>query len=303
MTDGGERGRLIDGKAVSQAILEEVARETARFSAGRRPPRLTVVIVGENPASQSYVKGKVVAAERCGIGGALVELPASVSEEALLDRVDGLNADPDVDGVLVQLPLPPHIDQERVIERISPSKDVDGFHPFNMGRLAADRPLLVPCTPLGIVELLARYRVRTEGKHAVIVGRSVIVGKPMALLLARKHPHGNATVTMCHSRTEGLAAIVRTADILIAAIGRPGAITADMVAEGAVVIDVGMNRVPDPSSPKGYRNVGDVDFAAVRPRTSFITPVPGGVGPMTIAMLMRNTLRAARWASGVPDEG
>lgn len=303
MTDGGERGRLIDGKAVSQAILDEVARETARFSAGGRPPHITVVIVGENPASQSYVKGKVVAAGRCGIDGTLVELPASVSEDALLERVDRLNADPAVDGVLVQLPLPPHIDQERVIERISPSKDVDGFHPFNLGRLAADRPLFVPCTPLGIVELLARYGVRTEGRHAVIVGRSVIVGKPMALLLARKHAAGNATVTLCHSQTADLAAIARTADILVAAIGRPRAITAGMVAEGAVVIDVGMNRVPDPSSPKGYRNVGDVDFDAVRPRTSLITPVPGGVGPMTIAMLMRNTLQAARRARGVRDEG
>ncbi len=298
-----ERGVLIDGKAVAQRILAEVAAAVARFSAGRRGPHLAVVIVGENPASQSYVKGKVGAAARCGIEASLIEMAASASEEALLARIDRLNADDRVDGILVQLPLPDHIDQQLVIERISPSKDVDGFHPYNLGRLAADRPRFVACTPLGIVELLDRCGVRTEGARAVVIGRSVIVGKPLALLLSRKHAGGNATVTLCHSQSTGLASICREADILVAAVGRAGAVTVDMVKDGAVVIDVGVNRVADPGSPKGYRLRGDVDFEAVRPRASLITPVPGGVGPMTVTMLMRNTLQAAEWARGAQHEG
>ncbi len=298
-----ERGGIIDGKSASEAVLAEVTAAAARFTARFRPPHLVVIIVGENPASQSYVKSKVKAAERCGIDSLLVELSASVSEAALLERIDRLNADRGVDGILVQMPLPDHMDQQRVIERISPAKDVDGLHPHNLGLLAADRPRFVACTPLGIMELLGRYSVRTEGARAVVIGRSVLVGKPMALLLSRKHPTGNATVTLCHSRSADLGAVAREADILVAAVGRPNAVTADMVKAGAVVIDVGINRIASPDSPKGYRICGDVDFESVRPKAALITPVPGGVGPMTVAMLMRNTLQAAVWARGAQDEG
>ena len=219
----------------------------------------------------------------------------------MLEKVESLNGDDGVDGVLVQLPLPGHIDQQRVIERISPSKDVDGFHPYNLGRLAADQPVFIPCTPFGIRELLARYEVSTEGKHVVVIGRSIIVGKPMALLLARKGESGNATVTICHSRTADLESISVRADILVAAIGRAEFVTGDMIKDGAVVIDVGVNRVEDPGSKKGYRLVGDVDFQSARERASLITPVPGGVGPMTRAMLMKNTFLAAKRARGEVD--
>jgi methylenetetrahydrofolate dehydrogenase (NADP+) / methenyltetrahydrofolate cyclohydrolase len=295
--------KLIDGRAVSQSVLSEVAAGASEFARTRRAPFLAVVIVGEDPASQAYVKSKVIAAERCAIGSTLIELPASVEASSLLDRVDRLNADPNVDGILVQMPLPPHIDQQQVIERISPAKDVDGLHPYNIGRLASDKPRFIPCTPFGILELLSRYGVRVEGRRVVVVGRSILVGKPVALLLARKHGSGNATVTLCHSRTRDLGAVTREADILIAAIGAAHAITGDMVGEGAVVIDVGMNRVSDETAKKGYRLTGDVDFESAYPRASLITPVPGGVGPMTVAMLMRNTLQAARWAHGVRDDG
>lgn len=297
------RGNLIDGKAVSKEILAEVAIEAASFAEGHGKPQLAVVKVGDDPASRIYVRNKVRACECCGIGSIHIELPAAVGEDELLSRVDELNADPAVHGVLVQLPLPPQIDQQRVIERISPHKDVDGFHPYNVGRIAAGRPVLVSCTPRGIVELLVRYGVETSGRHAVIVGRSIIVGKPLALLLSMKGEPGDATVTVCHSRTKDLASITRQADILIAAVGRPGMITGDMVADGVVVIDVGTNRVDDPSAKKGYRWVGDVDFETVVPKARLITPVPGGVGPMTIAMLMRNTLVAAKRAHGEVDEG
>ena len=298
-----ERGVVMDGRAAADAVLTRVAEGAARFAAGYRRPHLAVIIVGENPASQFYVKSKVKAAERCGIDSILIELPAETSEASLLERLGRLNADPGVDGILVQMPLPPQIDQQRAIEGISPAKDVDGLHPFNIGRLAADRPRFVACTPLGIMELLARYRVRTAGARAVVIGRSVLVGKPMALLLSRKHETGDASVTLCHSRSADLASISREADILVAAVGRAGSVGADMVKDGAVVVDVGINRIADPASPKGYRIVGDVDFEAVRPKTSLITPVPGGVGLMTVAMLMRNTLQAAEWARGERHEG
>ena len=290
--------RIIDGKATAAAVLEETASEVARFSRGYRPPRLTVVIVGDNPASRSYVKGKVTSAAACGIDSDLVELPAETTGRELLGLVDRLNADDAIDGILVQLPLPAGIDEQSIIERISPGKDVDGFHPYNLGRLVSNRPAFVPCTPLGIGEILDRYGVEVAGKHAVIIGRSVIVGKPMAMLLARKAPGGDATVTICHSRSNGLPGIARTADILIAAVGRPQMIGADWVKEGAVVIDVGVNRVEDDTRKRGYRLLGDVDFEAVLPKASLITPVPGGVGPMTRAMLMRNTLLAAVLARG-----
>ena len=301
MSSGPEK--LIDGKAVAETIFSEVAAGTSDFSKGRRPPFLAVVIVGEDPASQAYVKSKVTAAARCGIGSTLIELPATVEAASLLDRLERLNADPGVDGILVQMPLPPHIDQQRIIESISPAKDVDGLHPYNIGRLASDKPRFIPCTPLGILELLARYGVRTEGRRVVVVGRSLLVGKPVALLLSRKHASGNATVTMCHSLTRDLGSVTREADILIAAIGRAHAIGGDMIREGAAVIDVGMNRVSDAAAKKGYRLTGDVDFESAYRKVSLITPVPGGVGPMTVAMLMRNTLQAARWAHGVRDDG
>jgi methylenetetrahydrofolate dehydrogenase (NADP+)/methenyltetrahydrofolate cyclohydrolase len=294
--------KLIDGKAIAETILSEIASGVADFRKRLRAPFITVVIVGENPASQTYVRSKVTTAARCGIGSSLIELPATIEPEYLLERLDRLNEDPEVDAILVQLPLPSHIDQQSVIERISPAKDVDGLHPYNIGRLASDKPRFIPCTPLGIMELLARSGVETEGKRAVVVGRSILVGKPMALLLSRKARGGNATVTQCHSRTENLGAITREGDILVAAIGTARAITGDMVKDGAVVIDVGMNRVSDPAAKYGYRLTGDIDFESVYPRASLITPVPGGVGPMTVAMLMRNTFQAARWAHGVKDE-
>lgn len=294
--------KLIDGKAAAESILTEVAADAADFASRYRAPFITVIIVGEDPASQVYVKNKVTAAARCGIGSSLIELPGSVEASYLLERIERLNADRGVDGVLVQMPLPPHIDQQAVIERISPSKDVDGLHPYNVGRLATDKPRFIPCTPRGILELLARYGVVTEGRRAVVVGRSILVGKPVALLLARKHRSGNATVTVCHSQTEDLGAITRDADILVAAIGKAHVITGDMIKDGAVVIDVGTNRIADPAAKKGYRLTGDVDFESAYPKVSLITPVPGGVGPMTVAMLMRNTLQAAKWAHGVKNE-
>jgi len=297
-----ETGTLILGKPVADEILEQLAVEITDFSASFRPPRLAVVIVGENPASQVYVGMKIKAAARCGIESSLIELPASVGRADLLELLDTLNADAGTDGILVQLPLPAGIQQQEAIERISPAKDVDGLHPYNLGRLAADKPCFVPCTPAGISALLERHGVETAGRHAVIVGRSVIVGKPMALLLAAKRRGGNATVTICHSRTTSLAELTKSADILIAAVGVPGMITANMVRRGAVVIDVGVNRIEDPAAPKGYRLCGDVDFESVRPRASLITPVPKGVGPMTVAMLMKNTYQAARRALGAEDD-
>jgi methylenetetrahydrofolate dehydrogenase (NADP+) / methenyltetrahydrofolate cyclohydrolase len=298
-----QRSKLIDGKGTAEAIVSEVTVAVRRFAEKRRAPHLVVVLAGDNPASQVYVRNKVTMAGRCGIRSTLVALPGDVAEEDLVDRLDSLNADDSVDGILVQLPLPSHIDQQRVIERVSPGKDVDGLHPYNLGRLAAGKPRFIPCTPAGVCELLARYGVPTAGARVVVVGRSILVGTPLALLLSRKGGRGDATVTVCHSRTDDLGSVTAEADILVAAIGKAAAITGDMVKEGAVVIDVGTNRVADPAAPKGTRLAGDVDFASVFPRASLITPVPGGVGPMTVAMLMRNALQAARWAHGMDDEG
>ena len=286
--------KLIDGKGTSKRILGELADEVRSFTSGYRPPHLAVILVGEDPASQVYVRGKMRAAEKCGIRSTQIDLPAEISEERLLGEVERYNSDDGTDGILVQLPLPSHIDQQRVIESISPSKDVDGFHPYNLGRLASDKPIFVPCTPLGILELLERYHVETEGKRVVVIGRSVIVGKPLALLLARKAPMGNGTVTICHSRSKDVGSISREADILVAAIGKAGIVRGDWIKSGAVVIDVGMNRVDDPTAKRGYRLMGDVEFERAHEMASLITPVPGGVGPMTIAMLMKNTLAAAR---------
>ena len=284
----------IDGKKIAAEIRAEVAAEAAAMKASGVGPGLAVVLVGENPASVSYVTAKERACAECGIRSFPVRLPATASQAELLAEVARLNADPAVDGILVQLPLPKWLDEQAVIRAIAPEKDVDGFHPISLGRLLLGLDTFVPCTPAGILELLARSGVDPAGRHAVVVGRSNIVGKPVAFLLARKGSGGNATVTMCHTGTRDLAAHTRTADILVVAAGRPGTVTADMVKPGAVVIDVGVNRVPDASKKAGYRLVGDVDYAGVAPIASLITPVPGGVGPMTIAMLLKNTLKAAR---------
>ncbi len=289
--------RIIDGKATAEAIRSEIAAEVAAATAkGRRPPGLSVLIVGENPASQSYVRGKKKAALDAGFHSEVHELPADISREDLLGWVDRLNADPKIDGILCQLPLPKHLDESEVTLRIHPDKDVDGFHPVNMGRLAIGLPGFVPCTPLGCRELLIRYNIPTAGKRAVILGRSHIVGTPMSLLLSRKGVGGDATVTLAHSRTENLAEECRHADILVAAIGKPKFVTAEMVKPGATVIDVGINRVDDSSAKAGYRLVGDCDYDAVQKVAGAITPVPGGVGPMTIAMLLQNTLAGWRRA-------
>ena len=284
---------LIDGKAVAAAVRAEVAEGAAAFADqyGRRPA-LRVVLVGEHPASQSYVRAKARAAGEAGIDAETLARPDTLTEADLLALIAELNADDAVDGILVQLPLPDHVDEGAVIQAIDPAKDVDGFHPENVGRLVLGDETLEPCTPAGIVELLRRSGVETQGAHAVVVGRSNIVGKPMASLLLRRGL--DCTVTVCHSRTRDLPAITRQADILVAAIGRPAFVTADMVKPGAAVIDVGINRVEDDTRERGYRLVGDVDFEPVAEVAGAITPVPGGVGPMTIAMLLANTLQAAQ---------
>jgi len=291
---------LIDGTAIGRLVRQDVAKEVARLKALGVTPGLSVVLVGDDPASAVYVRSKGKACEEAGMRGETIRLPAETTEAELLEHVDRLNADPNVHGILVQMPLPRHMSADKVIRRIRPEKDVDGFHPVNVGKLSiGERDGFVPCTPAGAIELLVRSGVDTRGKDAVIIGRSNIVGKPMAALLMQDAPGGNATVTVCHSRTTNLAAHVRRADIVVAAIGKPEMITGDMIKPGAVVIDVGINRVTDASVPKGYRIVGDVHFASARQVASLITPVPGGVGPMTIAMLMQNTVRAAAQIAGV----
>lgn len=287
--------RILDGKAVGKAIRAEVAEEVARLKAQGVTPGLAVVLVGENPASQVYVRMKGRACEEAGMHSEIVRLPAEATEEELLATVDRLNEDPAIHGMLVQLPLPAHIAEEAVLLRIDPRKDVDGFHPMNVGKVVLGDPSgFRPATPYGVQELLRRSGVDTKGAHAVIVGRSLIVGRPMANLLVQKGPGADATVTICHSRTKDIGAVTRTADILIVAIGKPEFVTGDMVKPGAVVVDVGINRVDDPSKEKGYRLVGDVAYDSAAAVASAITPVPGGVGPMTIAMLLRNTLQAAQ---------
>jgi len=282
---------VIDGNRIAAALIAELKAEVA--AAAGRPPCLALVRVGDDPASISYVRKKGQTAAEIGIESRNLLPPATIDQAALEGLVESLNRDPGVDGILVQSPLPPPLDERAVFQRIAPEKDVDGFHPVNVGKLAQDDDSgFTSCTPAGIMELLARSGVRLEGKHVVVIGRSLIVGKPTALLALRRT--ANATVTVCHSKTVGLPALARLADVLIVAIGRPAFVTADMVKPGAVVIDVGMNRVADATKKSGYRLVGDVDYEAVAPRASLITPVPGGVGPMTVAMLMRNTVKAAR---------
>lgn len=288
---------LIDGVAVAKAVRADVARETAELRARGITPGLTVVIVGEDPASQSYVKSKEKASIEAGMKGETIRLPVETTQAGLEAIIDRLNADPTVHGILVQSPLPKHMDANTVVRRIAPEKDVDGFHPVNVGKLLiGEKDGFAPCTPAGVQELLVRYGVETKGKEVVVLGRSNIVGKPMAALLMQQGPGADCTVTVCHSRTKDLAFHTRRADIVIAAIGKPGMLTGDMIRPGAVVIDVGINRVDDPATPKGYRLVGDVHFESARAVASHITPVPGGVGPMTIAMLLKNTVRAARQA-------
>ena len=284
---------LLDGKATSLAIEAELTEAVQdRIAKGQKRPHLAAVLVGDNPASRAYVGHKVKACARVGFESTLVEKPVDISQDALLEVVHNLNNDPEIDGFIVQLPLPDHIDDQAVLEAVLPSKDVDGFHPVNAGKMSLDLPCFLPATPMGIMSLLDRAGIDTQGKHAVILGRSSIVGTPMALLLRRNGAPGNCTVTVCHSRTQNLAEHTRRADILVAAIGRAHFVTADMVKEGAVVIDVGINRIPDASKKSGSRLTGDVDFEAVAAKASWITPVPGGVGPMTIASLMQNTLQA-----------
>lgn len=283
---------LIDGKAVAAAVNEENARICAELTDRYgMPPGLAVVLVGDNPASQVYVASKVRKCGELGIYSEKIVLPNDTAQETLLDVIGRLNGDPRIHGILVQSPPPPQIDEEKIILAIDPKKDVDCFHPFNTGRLLqGDLTGNLPCTPYGVMKLLEHYRIPTAGKKAVVLGRSNIVGKPMMCLLSAKGT--DATVTLCHSRTQDLAEELRRADILVAAIGKPEFVRGDMVKEGAVVIDVGINRIPDASKPKGYRIVGDVAFDEVEPKAAAITPVPGGVGPMTIAMLMRNTVRS-----------
>lgn len=287
--------QIIDGKATAAEIRSEIAAEVAQMvAAGKRRPHLAAVLVGHDGGSETYVANKIKACEDAGFTSTLLRFNDDITEEALLAEVRKLNQDPELDGFIVQLPLPRHINAEKVNETIDPRKDVDGFHAVNIGRMVLNLPCYLPATPHGIVELLKRYHIDTQGKHCVVLGRSNIVGSPVSILLARNAQPGNCTVTLCHSRTANLKEHLLQADIIVAALGKPEFVKADMVKPGAVVIDVGTTRVPDASRKNGFRLAGDVDYANVAPKCSFITPVPGGVGPMTIAMLLKNTLHAAK---------
>lgn len=287
--------QIIDGKKTAQDIKKEIAAEVAAMvEAGQRPPHLAAILVGNDGGSETYVANKVKACEDCGFGSSTLRFDDTITEDQLIDEIQRLNEDPNVDGFIVQLPLPKHINEERVIEAIDYHKDVDGFQPINVGRLSIGLPCFKSATPSGIIELLDRYGIETKGKHAVVIGRSNIVGKPIAMLLMQKAQPGDCTVTVCHSSTKNLKEICLQADIVIAALGRPEFVKEDMIKPGAVVIDVGTTRVPDASRPSGYRLCGDVDYANVAEKCSFITPVPGGVGPMTICSLMKNTLLARK---------
>ena len=289
-----EKMTLIDGKATAVAIKAEIAEEVKQIVAGGgKQPHLAAVLVGHDGGSETYVKNKVLACEACGFKSTLIRYEDNITEEELLQCVDKLNNDPDVDGFIVQLPLPKHINEQKIIEAIDYRKDVDGFHPINVGRMAIGLPCFISATPLGIVTLLKRYGIETSGKKCVVLGRSNIVGKPMSQLMVQKQ-YGDATVTVCHSHSKDLKKECREADIIIAAIGQPNFVTADMVKEGAVIVDVGTTRVPDATRKSGFRLNGDVKFDEVAPKCSFITPVPGGVGPMTICSLMKNTLAAGK---------
>jgi methylenetetrahydrofolate dehydrogenase (NADP+)/methenyltetrahydrofolate cyclohydrolase len=284
---------ILDGKTTSNQIKEELSVQVKGIKeAGKRPPHLAAVLVGNDGASLTYVGSKVRSCERIGYDSTLIKLEDNISQDALLETIEKLNNDPLLDGFIVQLPLPKHIDEEVVLHAINPNKDVDGFHPTNFGKMALGMETFIPATPFGIMELLKRYKLDISGKHAVVIGRSHIVGRPMSILLSEKGNPGNATVTLTHSRTQNLAAITKEADIVVSALGVPNFLTADMVKDGAIIIDVGITRVPDANHPKGYVIVGDVDYDEVKEKASHITPVPGGVGPMTIAMLLQNTMLA-----------
>lgn len=287
--------QLLDGKKVSESLLAEIAVSVKELKeAGKKTPHLAAILVGNNPASEAYVGSKVKTCEQIGFASTLLRLEQDITEAALLEHIRNFNDNPDVDGILVQLPLPAHISESRVINTIDPAKDVDGFHPISLGRMVLGEPTFISATPNGIMMLLDYYKIETAGKNCVVIGRSNIVGTPMSILLSRNSNPGNCTVTLCHSRTQNLKEICLGADIIVAAIGRPNYVTADMVKEGAVVIDVGINRIDDPSRKSGSRLVGDVDFDQVAPKCSYITPVPGGVGKMTICALMNNTLLAVK---------
>ena len=284
---------LLDGKKTAADIKEEIALEVVNFKKqGKKTPHLAAIIVGDNGASITYVNAKVKACERVGFESTLIRLAEDISEKELLNEIERLNVDKNIDGFIVQLPLPNHIDEQKVLMAVDPKKDVDGFHPTNVGKMALNLPTFISATPFGILELLERYYVKTSGKHVVVLGRSHIVGSPMSILLSQKRTVGNATVTMCHSRTKNLKEITLQADIIIAAIGIPEFLKADMVKDGVTVIDVGITRLKDASKKNGFKLVGDVAFEEVSKKSEFITPVPGGVGPMTIAMLLKNTLLA-----------
>jgi methylenetetrahydrofolate dehydrogenase (NADP+)/methenyltetrahydrofolate cyclohydrolase len=282
--------QLMDGKSVSLAVRKDLAAMVEKHVGnGGKTPHLAAILVGDDGASQTYVASKVKACEEVGFRSTLVRLPGDVAEKDLLHQIHAWNEDPDIDGILVQLPLPAHISEQKVIETIRVEKDVDGFHPESVGRMVQGLPAFLPATPYGILLLLEHYRIETKGRHAVVIGRSNIVGRPMSVLLSRNDYPGNCTVTLCHSHTQDLKELCLKADIIVAALGKPGFLTGDMVKEGAVVVDVGITRVPDPERKSGFAIRGDVDFDSVAPRCSHITPVPGGVGPMTIAALLRNT--------------
>ncbi|HRO75880.1 MAG TPA: tetrahydrofolate dehydrogenase/cyclohydrolase catalytic domain-containing protein [Crocinitomicaceae bacterium] len=286
---------LLDGKTTAKRVKLDIAEEVVlRVAKGKKVPHLAAVIVGSDGGSLTYVANKIKACEECGFQSTLIQFDAEISEQTLLDKVHELNNDPEIDGYIVQLPLPKHIDEHKILMAVDPAKDVDGFHPENVGKMALGLPCFVSATPAGILELLKYYKIETAGKNCVVVGRSNIVGSPMSILLAKNAYPGNCTVTLTHSKTQNLKDVCLNADIIIAAIGRPNFITAEMIKEGAVVIDVGTTRVTDSSRERGWRLVGDVDFENVAPKASFITPVPGGVGPMTIASLMINTLKSLK---------
>ncbi len=286
---------ILDGKKTSSDIKDEIAEAVKKLkSEGKKTPHLAAILVGSDGASMTYVNAKVKACDFVGFNSTLIDLPENTSEETLLEKIQKLNSDSDIDGFIVQLPLPKHIDEQKVLMAVNPDKDVDGFHPINVGRMTLDLPCFLPATPFGIMELLERYKVETSGANVVVIGRSHIVGRPMSILMSQKRNAGNATVTVAHSRTKNLSEITQKADIIIAALGIPEFLTAEMVKEGVTIIDVGITRVPDTTKPRGYRLAGDVHFESVSKKASFITPVPGGVGPMTIAMLLKNTLLACR---------
>lgn len=291
---------LLDGKQTAQSLKKEIAAEVAKMiDADIEAPHLAAILVGEDPASQTYVSAKEKACKSVGITSSVYRLPSKTTEEELLQTVDFMNNDTEVDGFIVQLPLPKHIDEQKVIESIDPSKDVDGFHPVNVGKMALGIDSYLPATPAGIIEILKRYKIETEGKHCVVLGRSNIVGSPISIMMGQKKYPGNSTVTLCHSRTKNIAEITASADILIVAIGKPEFVTADMVKPGAVVIDVGIHRVASTTTKSGFKLIGDVKFDDVSKKASHITPVPGGVGPMTIAGLLANTLKAAKINRGI----